>query len=306
MSSTGLTPAAAVFYASHSVCSSPGALTAHYADLPTAPAALAGIVRNLMIHRLEGPLFGYDVPQDRLHNDAETRYIDDILRLIVDRDRAPLARPREVEARFVGICRDFALLLCSFLRHRDIPARVRSGFADYFEPIGFHWDHMITEYWDRERGWLLADPQLADPLARERYGVTFDPMDVPRDRFLVAGAAWRSIRAGRHDPARFGLLLPDGPLVGSCFVAGNVKLDLAALNKVETLLWDSWGVTAETDEDMADEVVELFDRASELTCDAVDFERARRLFMDDERLRVPETLVSNAPFNGPAAVVLRT
>ena len=298
-------PTVAAFYASHSAYSSPGSVVSPYAELPDDPAALARIARNLMIHRVEGPLFGYDIPRDRLHNDAETRYIDDILQLIADRDRAPLTQRREVDRRFVGICRDFALLLCSFLRHKGVPARVRSGFADYFEPVDFHWDHVVTEYWDRERGWRLADPQLADPLVTDRFQVTFDPMDVPRARFLVAGAAWRSIRAGQHDPARFGLLLEDAPLVGNCFVAGNVKLDLACLNKVETLLWDLWGVRAEAGEELTDEVVKLYDRASDLTAGAVDFDQARELFATDDRLRVPATVLSNAPFNGPTTVALR-
>jgi hypothetical protein len=93
--------------------------------------------------------------------------------------------------------------------------------------------------------------------------------------------------------------------VGNCFVAGNVKLDLAGLNKVETLLWDSWGVRAEADAELTDEVVQLYDRASDLTADAVDFDQVRELFATDDRLRVPATLLSNAPFNGPTTVALR-
>ena len=104
-----------------------------------------------MVHRLEGDLFQYAIPRDRLHNDAETRYIDDILRIVIARNDAPLSRRREPGERFVGICRDFALLHCSFLRHVGIPARIRSGFADYFGEDGFHFDHVVTEYWDPAR-----------------------------------------------------------------------------------------------------------------------------------------------------------
>lgn len=84
-----------------------------------------------MIHRVEGDLFAYDIPVHRLH-DAETRYFDAILTIISERNPAPLTQPREPGDRFVGVCRDFALLLCSFLRHAGVPARLRSGFADYF------------------------------------------------------------------------------------------------------------------------------------------------------------------------------
>lgn len=198
MPSALLAPAAASFYCAQSTFSDPGAFAFRYADLPADPARLAGIARDLMIHRAEGGLFGHAISNDRLHHDAETRYLDRILALITDRDDSPLTRRREPGDRFVGVCRDFALLDCSFLRHAAVPARVRCGFADYFGPHGRYDDHVVTEYWNPTRGWLLADPQLADPMVADALAVDFDPIDVPRDRFLVAGSAWRpSARAKR-------------------------------------------------------------------------------------------------------------
>ncbi|UUN26805.1 transglutaminase-like domain-containing protein [Streptomyces sp. FIT100] len=307
MASARLAPDAAAFYVAQSDFSDPGALTPRYAGLPDDPARLARVARDLMVHRLEGELLGYTIPRDRLHNDAETRYLDDILRIIVGRKDAPLTRRREAGERFVGVCRDFALLHCSFLRHVGVPARLRSGFADYFGADGFHVDHVVTEYWDDERGWLLADPELADPVVTAAYPVDFDPMDVPRDRFLVAGAAWRAIRAGRADPAAFGIHLPEGPMTGEWFVAGNVRLDLAALNKVETLLWDVWGAGAGSDEEMTDAIRELYDGVALVTGGSGDvpFDAARRLFTEHEGLRTPKRVLSLAPFNGPSDVDLR-
>jgi hypothetical protein len=293
---------AAAFYTAQSTVSDPGALVGWYADLPRDPGKLARVVRDVMVHRVEGEQFGIPIPEDRMHNDAETRYVDDILRLLVARDGAPLIEPRAYADRFVGICRDFTLLHVSLLRHVGIPARMRSGFADYFGGDGFHYDHVVTEYWDEQRGWLLADAQIADP---ERHPLPFDPADVPRDRFLTAGTAWRAIRAGAADPDTFGLPLPDQPLVGPWFVAGNIRLDLAALNKVETLLWDVWGVGAQGEGEMTDEVRDLYDRAALVTGDDVPFERARALFADHDGLRTPPTVLSLAPFNGPAQVTLR-
>jgi hypothetical protein len=301
-----LAPDARDFYASQSDFSTPGTLTPLYAGLPSDPAELARIARGLIIHRLEGDLLGYAAPRDRLHNDAETRYVDDILRIIVDRDGAPLTRPRAFDDRFVGICRDFSLLFCSFLRHTGVPARTRSGFADYFGDDAFRVDHMVTEYWDERRGWVLADAQLAGPRIVEAFGVDFDPMDVPRDRFLVAGAALREIREGRADPRLFGIPLPDGRLLaGEWFVIGNVRLDLAALNKVETLLWDVWGAGAAGDDDLTDEIRELYDGVAAVTSGEVPFGTARALFTENDDLRTPGTVLSLAPFTGPSEVTLR-
>ncbi|MFF0387432.1 transglutaminase-like domain-containing protein [Kitasatospora sp. NPDC004615] len=306
MPSVRLAADATAFYTEQSAFSDPGDLAPRYAALPTDPAELARIARDLMIHRLEGGQFRFTLPRDRLHNDAETRYLDDILRLILERNDAPLTQPRATGDRFVGVCRDFALLHCSFLRHAGIPARVRYGFADYLGTDGFHADHMVTEYWDSERGWLLADVQAADPAIAAAWNLDFDPMDVPRERFQVAGKVWQAVRAGEADPKAFGLHPPQvGPMCGEWFVAGCVRLDLAALNKVETLLWDVWGTRADSDADLTDAMRELYDRAALLAADDVPFDAARALFTQHDGLRAPRTVLSLAPFNGPREATLR-
>lgn len=304
MTTVGLASDIAAFYSTQSAFSDPGDRASRFDGLATDPADLATIARGLMIHRLEGGVFGFDIPVDRLHNDAETRYVDDILRIVVDRDPAPLDRPRAPGDRFVGVCRDFALLHCSLLRHAGVPARVRYGFADYFGSAGFHADHMVTEFWDDTHGWRLADAQLADPVVTAAHGIDFDPMDVPRDRFLVAGTAWQAIRAGRVDPASFGVA-PGTPLCGEWFAAGGVRVDLAALNRIETLLWDVWGIGAGSDAEMTDAIRDLYDEAALTTGDDVPFAEARALFSGHDGLRTPASVLSLAPFNGPSQVVLR-
>ncbi|WP_327347865.1 transglutaminase domain-containing protein [Streptomyces europaeiscabiei] len=301
-----LAPDVAAFYTAQSAFTDPGELAPLYADLPLDPGRLARVARDLMIHRGEGETFGYATPRERLHNDAETRYLDDVLRIVVERNDAPLSHRREPEDRFVGVCRDFSLLHCSLLRHTGVPARLRSGFATYFGDNGFHCDHVVTEYWDPARGWLLADAQLTDPLIVDAWNIGFDPMDVPRDRFLVAGKAWRAIREGGADPRSFGLHPPEkGPLHGEWFVAGNVRLDLADLNRVETLLWDIWGTETEAGQELVDPVRELYDDVARVVGDEVDFGAARELFTGHEGLRTPRTVLSLAPYNGPREVTLR-
>lgn len=303
MTAKALSPEVAAYYRTQSATSDPGAQAGLYAELPRDPAALAGIVRNLLLHRVEGEHFGVPIAEDRMRDDAETRYVDDILALIAARDGRALTCRREWADRFIGICRDFTLLHVSFLRHAGIPARLRSGFADYFSQDGFCWDHVVTEYWDDARGWLLADPQIADPA---RYRVDFDPMDVPRDRFLVAGRAWQAIRAGEADASRFGLDYDENPMVGSWFVAGDIRLDLAALNKVETLLWDIWGTGAGSEDEMTDEIRALYDEAAAVTAGPdPDVAAVRALFATNDGLRTPPTVLSLAPLRGPARVTLR-
>lgn len=295
-----LVPEVAAFYTAQSAVSAPGRLADAYAALPADPGQLTRVARGLVIHRLEGEHLGYAIPEDRLHHDAETRYLDDILRIILDRNDAPLTEERPHGDRFVGICRDFALLLCSFLRHVGIPARLRYGFADYFADDGFHADHAVTEYWDERRGWLLADANVA---AEPPAGI--DPLDVPRDRFLTAGASWHAVRAGGADPATFGVRTPEITLVGEGEIGHALRVDLAMLNGSEPLLWDVWGENPTDDADLTEADRARFDRVARLTDPAVDFAAARELYATDPRLRTPGTVLSLAPFLGPREVTLR-
>ncbi|GAA3859499.1 transglutaminase-like domain-containing protein [Streptomyces sedi] len=295
-----LTPEAAAFHTAQSPFSDPVRHADAYAALPADPERLARAARGLVIHRLEGTHLGYEIPERRLHHDAETRYLDDILGLILDRNSAPLTDERPYNDRFVGTCRDFALLLCSFLRHTGIPARMRYGFADYFADDDFHADHAVTEYWDPRRGWLLADANVA---SAPPAGI--DPLDVPRDRFLTAGAAWHAVRARDADPRTFGVRTPETALVGEWLVGDALRLDLAMLNGAEPLLWDVWGDSPTDDADLTDTLRARHDRVARLTAPHVDLDAARALYLAEPELRLPGNVLSLAPFLGPRRVTLR-
>lgn len=294
------------FYRTQSRVSDPGSPAA-FAGLPAEPRALAEAVRGLLVHREESEhLFGYALPQERKHTEAETRYAADILAAVRGLDDAPLDRPRDPARRFAGTCRDFALLLCSALRAKGIPARPRVGFATYFTP-GFHDDHWVTEFWDTGRGWLLADPQLAAPEPAKGYGVDFDPCDVPRDRFLVAGRAWQDCRSGAADPEAYGV--GGIGLQGLWFVQNNVVRDLAAVNGAEVLPWDAWGLAdappGQPLEALAAADVALLDTAAELSAAGGPFAEIRRLYQEHEALQVPTAVTSYTTYLGERTVTLR-
>src|SRR2546425_155790 len=76
--------------------------------------------------------------------------------------------------------------------------------------------------------WVLVDPQF-DEVWRAAAKIDHDALDVPRDRFLIAGDAWTRYRAGEADASKFGIIV--GDLRGLWFIAGNLVRDVAALNK---------------------------------------------------------------------------
>jgi hypothetical protein len=297
-------PAERDFYLTQSVHSDPG-LAGRLAELPSGPDELALLVRHLLIHREETGRYGCALPDSRYRSEAETRYIDDILDIVLRLDGAPLTAPRRPLDRFAGTCRDFALLHCALLRHSGTPARIRCGYATYFAE-GFHDDHWVTEYAHPERGWVLSDPQMVpDARIENPYALDFDPLDVPRDRFLVAGEGWRRCRSGEADPKTFGVSVLG--LMGQWMVRANVVRDLAALNRDEVLPWDAWGVGdggKDGSEEPGEEALGLLDEAARVTVDA-DFDEVRALYRDSPGLRVPETVTSYQSFDGECEVRLR-
>ncbi len=70
---------------------------------------------------------------------------------------------------------------------------------------------------------MLVDAQL-DPLQSDVLAIDFDPLNVPRDRFLVAGKSWEMCRSGRADPELFGIF----DMHGMWFIRGNLVRDTAA------------------------------------------------------------------------------
>lgn len=261
--------------------------------LPRDPAALATVVQGLLMHEHIAPAYGLTLTAEQ-HGEAHVRAIDRMLDGIVAHDPRPLSEARPAGERQIGVCRHFTLLHVAMLRHHGVPARARCGFGAYFEPGKFV-DHWVTEYWNEARGrWLLVDAQL-DARQRELFRIGFDPLDVPRDQFVVAGDAWRLCRDGKADPQAFGIL----DMHGLWFVAGNLIRDVAALNNREMLPWDVWGAMQLADDGLD---LALFDRVAALTRDPdAHLDELRALFASDERLAVPAT-VFNAVLNRSESV----
>lgn len=234
-------------YASHSAISDPapfGAKMDH--DFGNWDVVLRRS-RNVILHIIFGAELEPPLPPDR-QADRRTRGLSAMLTRILAVDPAALDRERVPHDRFSGTCRDYALLTCGQLRQQGVPARVRVGFADYFA-ADFWADHWLCEAWDADQGrWRLMDAEL-DAERCERFAITFDPRDVPRDRFLTAGPAWQALGTGRLDGDRVGIY--GTSIKGAWFAAASLLRDLAALNKIELQPWDWWGLGREIGAAMA-------------------------------------------------------
>jgi hypothetical protein len=252
--------------------------------LPDAPADLMKIVRgcvvsDLMLERI----FELPVPQDR--PDPQIRPAAAMVERIQELDPSPIVHARPPLSRFLGNCRHFATLSCALLRYMGIPARVRAGFAGYFEPNVWA-DHWIIEYWDQQdERWVRVDPQLDDDWLAKRFpGATSEGL--AQSMYLSGGEAWQRCRTGELDPDRCNM---GGSNWGIGEVRGSVMFDLAALNQDEMLPWDIWGRMQEAYRGETDAAYdELLDSISAVTS-GDDFEAVRSAYRDD--LRVPASLL---------------
>jgi hypothetical protein len=275
------------YYRGHGAMSAPGSRAAELRGLPPDIGSLCEIVQGVLIHRDLAPRLYDRKLSDAERDVANLRPVAEMLSYVEALDRHPLTERRAPNRRMPCTCRHFATLLCSALREQGVPARARCGFGGYFVPGRFE-DHWVAEYWDvSQETWVLVDAQL-DAVQRASFALDFNPLDVPRDRFIVAGDAWRMSRTGRADPELFGLSFIDEH--GSWWIAQNLIRDLAALNRVEMLAWDVWGMMPKPTSKVGGVELALLDRIAELTLAGdVALAQLRELYRD-ERLRVPNTI----------------
>ena len=263
-----------------------------FAALPDDVGRLAEVLQGLLIHEHMPDVYGIRL-SERQRREPHVRGAGEILERIAVNDPRPLSQVRSPAERFAGCCRHYTLLHVTMLRSKGIAARARCGFGAYFAKDRFV-DHWVTEYFDEvQRRWILVDAQI-DDRQRALFRIDFDTLDVPRDRFLVAGDAWRLCRDGQADPQSFGVL----DMAGLWFIAGNVIRDVAALNNREMLPWDVWGGMTQADAGIDLPFIDRLARLSQTPDGHLDELRAA---YQDPRIAVPAT-VFNAVLHQPEAV----
>jgi hypothetical protein len=186
-------------------------------ELPADPETLGTIVRGLLVHNFVAKARGLELSAERMSH-MQTVGAEAIVDNVIGLDPRPLTHKRPAGHRMVGFCYHFALLHCALLRATGTPARVRCGFAGYFE-TGRWIDHWVVEYLDGA-GWRLTDSQ-------------FGRSDLTRDDFQDGVTAWNHCRGGACVPTSYG----NGELWGWDELRGSLINDVAALNKVEVAGW---------------------------------------------------------------------
>ena len=96
-------------------------------------------------------------------------------------------------------------------------------------------------------------------------------------------------RTGQANPDQFGIF----DMHGMDFVKGDFVRDVAALNKMELLPWDCWGLILTDYVSLPPDDLSMFDRLADLTSgDVPEFASVRQIYESDPRLRVSESIQS--------------
>lgn len=275
------------FYATQGAMSDPRKYAGLLDDLPRDIPSLVRVVQGLLVHVFWAERYGLPLSDER-KQEVNIRSAAREFERILELDPAPFTVARPLEKRLVANCRDFTLLLTSMLRHQGVPARARCGFGTYFLPNHYE-DHWVCEYWSAaEQRWVMVDAQL-DEFQHKALGIQFNSLNMPPLQFVTGGWAWTQCRAGKDDPDKFGIFT----LRGMWFIRGDLGRDFAALNKMELLPWDGWGLADKPDPEITDEENALLDHVAQLTLDMDEsFAAVRTLYEEDKRVGVPEQIRS--------------
>lgn len=254
------------YFTEQSVITNPREYGYLFDELPKDIPHLVKIVQGLIVHAAWAKQYGLELSAER-RQELYLRSIPKMLERLVVLDPTPLSVLRSPEQRLVGICRDFAVVMVSILRHQGIPARLRIGFSGYFRSQRpRYWDHRLTEYWDERLGhWVLIDPQI-DEVQRKVLGRQIDTLNITQDSpFLLAGEVWRKCRAGQADPSEFGDSPDD---IGMPPIRYALLHDFDALNKVELVGFDAWhDLIGKPESEVTEAEKKLLDEIAELTTD---------------------------------------
>ncbi len=253
---------------------------------------VVGVVQGLLVYDMVArPFYGVDLTPDQAEaiHERDTSRLLEIVRAV---DNRPLEEARPPANRVGARCHAFSRLTVAFLRAAGVPARARCGFGAYFRP-GWFEDHWVAEYWNAAAArWQMVDAQL-DATWRRMIGFAGDPFAITSTEFVTAGHAWQAWRRGDLDAGRCGLSAINEH--GAFWIAGNLRLDLASLNKVEMLPWDVWGARWEPGEQPTDAQLELFDSVASLTVDPdTRFPEVRSRYEGDDALRMDGTVFNVA------------
>lgn len=284
------------FYRTQSKFSDPGCYEHLFINSPTALTEIKQIIQGLLFHFLDGTGYLTKIPRARLA-EIELRYVEAILQQMMYLNQQPLKQPRKLQDKLLASCRDYSLLACSILRQQGVPARLRVVFNTYSRSHIFH-DQVVLEYWNNQYGaWHSVDMRMtAAHLKRFGVNLNIDYFNLSIEQYIPAATAWSILRQRPEQAEHFG---DDQGNKGLWYVRDRMLQDLAALNKVEMLIWDCWGLMHSKEQDMSEEELCLLDDIAHMLAEPDHyFTQLNTLYRMHTALTVTGEIVNMSPVFG--------
>ncbi len=211
------------FYTVQSDFSAPGQYAYLYKNLPEDIDELCATIKKQLIHPVELGDLKNKLPKERHYEDPIYPTVEKILEGLLKYDERGLIADRKREDRLIIACYHHCLLLASILRERQIPVRIRVGFARYYEAkYKVRFGHAICEVWDDSKGkWIWVDP--------DRQFV-----DLKHDRFELPGQSWKKLRQNKLKTKMY----RGGFSEGEYSVVHMLVQDIVTVVKTETQYWN--------------------------------------------------------------------
>jgi len=179
-------------YIVHTRYTDPGDFAYLYDDLPESIEGICDLIKKQLIHPMEASEIKHLLPDGRAPEDGDYPTVELMLKELIKRDSTGLHKSRKPSDRLIVACYHHGLLLASILRHRNIPVRLRGGFARYYEKKAkVRFGHVICELWDQEKQkWILVDPDR-------------NIIDVSRPKFESPAHAWKEFNDSHYHSIRY-------------------------------------------------------------------------------------------------------
>lgn len=170
----------------------PGEYSYLYDELPESLDELCDLIKKQLVHPFDMKKYSDKIPKDRIIEDRDIPTVSLMLAELLNRDRNGIVSSRQPENRLVVACVHHSMLLASILRYREIPVRIRAGYAKYIaDDNNIRVSHVVCEVWDHFRNkWLLVDPD------RQR-------IDFPRKEFEFAYDTWKGLKSNNLDKKQY-------------------------------------------------------------------------------------------------------
>lgn len=190
---------------------------------------------------------------------------------------------REAKDKVHVTCRSQAIILASILKAKGIPARARSGFAEYILYDGIHYDHWITEYYnEKEERWKLVDADEHCP----DHEMGFDLNDIPYDKFLFGAEAYLGIRQDKYKESSI-LYSSDPPTLGLKAAIRGLFYDFNALMNNEIIFLHMPKYIQDKKFELDDEEYKELDNLAELMLEPnKNFEKLQNIWRKNIKFRI--------------------